>query len=144
MIVDFCSQESASLNHSSSKKKKKKNDQVEVTTRFLSGKVLMFAKLSLMSFIYKMLETFCFPDEKVRKIFDKYLIEKVYIYHVLTDTDSTCLQFLFISDPISDICEKKYRDIIFKAVAEKFTIDLIHRTNIGKNLVREKKMSRLF
>ena len=38
-----------------------------------------------------MLETFRFPDEKVQKIFDKYLIAKFYIYHVLTDTDSTCL-----------------------------------------------------
>ena len=63
-----------------------------------------------------MLETFCFPDEKVQKIFDKCLMEKVYIYHVLTDTDSTCLQFLFISDPKSDTCLKKYRDIIFEAI----------------------------
>ena len=45
-----------------------------------------------------MLETFRFPDEKVQKIFDKYLIAKFYIYHVLTDTDSTCLQFVFKSD----------------------------------------------
>ena len=63
----------------------------------------MFAKLSLMSFVYEMLETFYFPDEKVRKIYDEYLIEKVYMYHILTDTDSTSLQFLFISDSISDI-----------------------------------------
>ena len=76
----------------------------------------MIAKLSLMSLIYEMLEKFSFPDEKVQKIFVKYLIEKVYIYHVLTDTDSTCLQFLFISDPKSDICERKYRDIIFQVM----------------------------
>ena len=69
-----------------------------------------------MSFIYEMLETFCFPDEKVQKIFDKYLIEKVYIYHVLTDTDSTCLQFLFISNPKGGICMKKYWDIIFEVI----------------------------
>ena len=78
--------------------------------------MLMFAKLSLMSFIYEMLETFCFPDEKVQKIFDKHLIEKFYINHILTDTDSTCPQFLFVSDPKNDICEKKYRDIIFEAI----------------------------
>ena len=47
---------------------------------------------------------------------DKYLIEKVHIYYVLTDTDSTCLQFLFISNSESEICEKKYRDIIFKVI----------------------------
>ena len=49
----------------------------------------MFSKLSLMSFIYVVAEAFSFPNEKVKKIYDKYLIEKVYIYHMLTDTDST-------------------------------------------------------
>ena len=78
--------------------------------------MLMFAKLSLMSFIYEMLETFCFPDKKVQEIYDKYLIEKVHIYHVWTDIDSTCLKLLFISDPKSDICEQKYKDIIFEVV----------------------------
>ena len=47
---------------------------------------------------------------------EKYLIEKVHIYHVLTDTDSTCLQFLFISSSESNIFEKKYRDIIFEVI----------------------------
>ena len=74
----------------------------------------MFAKL--MSFIYDMLEAFCFPDEKVQKILQKYMIEKVYIYHVLTDTDSTCLKFLFVCNPKSNICIKKYRGIIFEII----------------------------
>ena len=82
----------------------------------MSGKILMFAKLSLMSFIYEMIETFCFPDKKVQQIYDKYLIEKVHTYHVLTDTDSTCLQFLFISSFESNIYEKKYRNIIFEVM----------------------------
>ena len=99
------------LNHLRSK-----NDQVKVTTSFLSGKILIFAKLSSMSFIYEMLETFSFTDEKVQKMYDKYLIEKVHIYYVLTETDSTCLQFLFISNSESEICEKKYRDIIFEVI----------------------------
>ena len=102
MIVDCCAEESASIKSFAIKK----NDQIKVTTRFLLGKMLMFAKLSLMSFIYEMLETFCFADEKLQKYFDKYLIEKVHIYHVFTDTDSTCLQFLFIIDPKSEICKK--------------------------------------
>ena len=72
----------------------------------------MFLKLSLMSFIYEMLETFYFPDEKVKEIYSKYLIEKVYMYHVLTDTDSICLQFFFISNLKRDKCEQKYREII--------------------------------
>ena len=78
--------------------------------------MLMFAKLSLMSFIYEILETFCFPNKKIQEIYDKYFIEKVHIYHILTDTDSTCLQFLFISNPKSNICQQKYREIIFKVI----------------------------
>ena len=63
------------------------------TTRFLLGKMLMSAKLSLMSFIYNILETFCFPDKKVKKIYEKHQIEDVYIYHILTDTDSSSIKF---------------------------------------------------
>ena len=69
-----------------------------------------------MSFIYEMLETFCFRDEKVKQICKKYLIEKVYMYHVLTDTNSTCLQSLFLSHPKSEVCKQKYREIIFEVI----------------------------
>ena len=65
MTVDFCAEESASIKSFAIKK----NDQIKVTTRFLSRKMLMFAKLSLMSFIYEMLETFCFPDKKIQENF---------------------------------------------------------------------------
>ena len=78
--------------------------------------MLMFAKLSLMSFIYEVLKTFCFPDEEVQAIFKKYDIEIVNIYHILTDTDSTSLKFLFISDPNSETSESKFREIIFEVV----------------------------
>ena len=77
-----------------------KNDNVKLTTRFLSGKMLMFARLSLMGFIYQLVETFYFPEEIVKEFYQKYLIEKVYIYHVLTDTESTCLEFAFVSSVI--------------------------------------------
>ena len=59
-----------------------------------------------MSFIYELIKTFYFPKEITKKIYDGYLIEKVYIYHVLTDTDSTCLKCLFVSNSKSDIFEK--------------------------------------
>ena len=38
------------------------------------------------------------------------------MYHILTDTDSTCLQFLFVSDPSSNIVDAKYREIIFEVI----------------------------
>ena len=94
----------------------KKDNNVKLTTRFLSRKTLMFAKLSSISFIYKLVETFLFSHDIVKKIYQKYLIEKVYIYHVLTDTDSTCLKFVFVSSTDSDIPDKKFRDIIFEII----------------------------
>lgn len=72
MTVDFCAEETATIKSFAMKEKQ----EVQVTTTFLSGKMLMFAKPSLMSFINDMLETFCFPDEIVKKIYDK----KVYVY----------------------------------------------------------------
>ena len=107
MLVDFWAEESASIKSFTIKK----INQIEITTSVLSRKML-----SLMGFIYELVETFSFPNEKVKIIYDKYLIETVYIYHVLTDTDNTWLQFMFISNPKSDICEKKSRDIIFEVI----------------------------
>ena len=46
----------------------------------------------------------------------KYQIEKVEIYHILTNTDSTSLKFIFVSGPESNIPESKYRKIIFEVV----------------------------
>ena len=61
----------------------------------MSGKLLMFAKLLLKSFIYSLVELLSFPEEYpiVAKIYDKYEIEQVLCYQVLTDKDSTSLQF---------------------------------------------------
>ena len=46
----------------------KMRSNIMVSTRFLSGKMLMFTKLLLKCFIYDLVETFCFPDEKVKKL----------------------------------------------------------------------------
>ena len=65
----------------------------------------MFAKLSQMSFIYGRWKSVYFSDESVKKIYQKYLIKKVYV-------GSTCLKFVFVSSTNSDIPDKKYRDNI--------------------------------
>ena len=91
-------------------------------------KLLIFTKLLLKSFIYELAETFCFPKGNILKIYNKYNIEKVHIYHILTDTDSTLLKFVFVSYPNSDIPESKYRHILFKT----YTNDLILLTLFGK------------
>ena len=82
----------------------------------MSGKLLMFAKHSSKTFFYEIIQTFCFPNEKTKQIFKKYQIEKVEIYHILTDTDSTSLKFVFISGPEIEIPESKCREIIFETV----------------------------
>ena len=82
----------------------------------MPGKLLMFAKLSLKSSIYDLTETFCFPQKQTADLYEKYSVEKVEISYILTDTDSTALKFIFISDPNSDLPEDKFRDTIFKVI----------------------------
>ena len=55
----------------------KGDTNIEVSSCFIKGKMLMFAKLSLKSFVYDMIDVFCFPDEETRRIYDYYQIEKL-------------------------------------------------------------------
>ena len=112
MVVDFNDRESASIKSFAVKKK----NEIKVTTRFMSGKLLMFAKLSLKSFIYSLAEIFCFPPAEVKEIYKKYQIESIQMYHTLTDTDTTSLQFIIVSDPNSSVPEPKIRDVIFEII----------------------------
>ena len=60
------------------------------------------------------------------------MIENVVINHILTDTDSTALQFIFISDPNSDFPEDNFRDVIFEIIiATKIYKNLTLFTNFG-------------
>ena len=68
MIVDLNDRESASIKSFTVKKK----NEIKVTSRFMSGKLLVFAKLSLKSFIYSLCESLHFPGPKVKEIFEKY------------------------------------------------------------------------
>ena len=53
--------------------------------------MLMFSKISLKSFVYDIIDVFCFPDNAVSEIYEKNEIVKVFIYLILTDTDSCSL-----------------------------------------------------
>ena len=66
---------------------------VDVSTRFCKEKMLMLPKMSLKSFVYNIIDIFCFPDYKVKGIFDENDIERCFLYLNLTDSGS-CL-FLF-------------------------------------------------
>ena len=74
----------------------KSDTNIDVTSRFIKGKMLMFANLSIKSFVYDMIDVFCFPNDEIQQIFDYYQIEKCFLYQNLTDTDSTSLFFNFI------------------------------------------------
>ena len=92
----------------------KEHNKIGLSTRFSTGKLLMFSKLSLMSFIYKLSELFMFPSAKTKAIYDMYSID--FVYQSLTDTDSTLLQFVFFSKDESKVPEKMFRNIIFLVI----------------------------
>ena len=78
--------------------------------------MLMFSKISLKTFVYDLIDIFCFPDEEVEEIYVKNDILKCFIYLILTDTDSCSIQFLFINDLKSQISEDKARNVIFDII----------------------------
>ena len=58
------------------------NPNVRITTLLMKGKMLMFTKASIISFVYDMIDVFCFPEDnsKVQTIYDKHKIEKCFLY----------------------------------------------------------------
>ena len=93
-LIDFDKEYSSSIKSTAIEKSTK----VNLTTRFLNGKMLMFSKLSIKSFVYDLIDVFMFPNQDDQKIYQKYKINKCYLYQNLTDTDSTSLFFIFICD----------------------------------------------
>ena len=76
----------------------------------------MFAKISLISFIYDLIQTFCFPNKKAKEIYERYFIEYVCCYHILTDTSSTSIFFVFNCDSKSSIEDEKCRNCLFEII----------------------------
>ena len=101
----------------------KKNNQVKLTTRFLSGKMLMFSKVSIKSFVYDLIDIFMFPNQEIQEIYQKYQVEKCYLYQNLTDTDSTSIFFVFICDLNCSVSEEKARNIIFEVLLKSKVFD---------------------
>ena len=91
----------------------------------MSREMVMFAKLSLMSFINELIETFYFPNETVKKnlwqIFDR--------KGIWTDAESSCLKFIFVSDPKRDVCEQKFRDIRFEVMIAKKSYNRVNSSH---------------
>ena len=94
----------------------KLNDSVKPFTRFSTGKMLMLAKLSLESFIYDLCETFIFANQKTKAIYQKYEMDYIYAYQILTDTDSTSLQFIIFRKEENKILNCMFREMLFKVI----------------------------
>ena len=87
---------------------------VDVSTRFCKGKMLMFAKMSLQLFVYDIIDVFCFPDDKIKGIFNKNDNEKCFLHLNLTDIDSCSMFFIFICKLECCIPESDIRNVLFK------------------------------
>ena len=94
----------------------KGSNNIKVSSRFIKGKMLMFAKLSIKSFVYDMIDVFCFPNDEIKTIYRKYQIEKCLLYQNLTDTDSTSLFFVFICDFECSKLTTSGRNIMFTTI----------------------------
>ena len=87
---------------------------VDVSTRFCKGKMLMFAKMSLKLFAYDIIDVFCFPDDKVKGIFNKNDIDKCFLHLNLTDIDSCSMSFIIICKLECCIPESDFRNVLFE------------------------------
>ena len=65
---------------------------VKVSTKFLSAKLLINAKIFLASFVYDHIDTFCTPSDETKKIYNQNKIIKVIPYLLMIDTNVMMLQ----------------------------------------------------
>ena len=122
----------------------KQNQNIKPTTRFLSGKMLMFPKVSIKSFVCDIIDVFMFPNETTKSIYEKCNIEKCYVYQCLTDTDSTSINFIFICDFGCIVDEKNARKINFEVM---ITSKILKRLDLSDEFwaqfdVQDKKLKK--
>ena len=118
-MIDFDEEYSSSIRSIAIEKSSK----INLTTRFLNGKMLMFSKVSIKSFVYDLIDVFMFPDQEIREIYQKYQVDKCYLYQNLTDTDSTSMFFLFVCNLNCSVSEDKARNIIFEVMLKSKIFD---------------------
>ena len=102
-LIDFDEEYSCSIRSIAIEKSSK----INLTTRFLNGKMLLFSKVSIKSFVYDLIDVFMFPNPEIQEIYKNYKVNCCYLYQNLTDTDSTSMFFVFICDLNSCIREDK-------------------------------------
>ena len=107
----------------------KKSIKANLTTRYLNGKMLMFSKISLKSFVYNLIHVFMFPNNVTKKIYDQHKVQKCYLYQNLMDTDSTSLFFVFICELGCPVDERESRQIIFEVMIKSELFNRLELSN---------------
>ena len=92
-FIDFDEDCSSSIK-SLAVKKDTKTTRFNLTTRFLNGKMLMFSKTSIQSFVYDFIDIFMFPTDDVKETYCKNKIQKFFLYQNFTEPTAH-LFFLF-------------------------------------------------
>ena len=82
----------------------KESVKLNVSRRYLNGKMLMFSEISLKSFVYNLIDVFMFPNDVAKKIYDQYKIQKCYLY------------VAFIFELGCAVDKRKSRQIIFEVM----------------------------
>ena len=96
----------------------KGNTKIDVTSTFIKRNMLMFSKVLIRSFVYDLIDVFCFPDETVNETYCKNSIIKCHFYLNLTNTDSCSIFFNFICKKECDIAESESRNLIFEILKQ--------------------------
>ena len=78
----------------------------------------MLNAISFASFIYDCIDTFCFRNEDTSEIYARHKIIKVLPYPLMTDTDSTSLDFVVITEDTCACGERQMRDILIQIFLE--------------------------
>ena len=118
-LIDFDDQYSASIKSISIQKETK----IHLTTRFLNGKMLLFSKVSIKSFVYDLIDVFMFLTDEIKIIYQKYKVNHCYLDQNLTDTDSTSIFFVFICDLKCNVRHDEARSIIFEVMLKNKVFD---------------------
>ena len=93
-LIDFDEEYSSSIKSLAVKE----SNKVNLTTRYLNGKMLMFSQLSIKSFVYELIYVFMFPNEEIIKMYAEFKVDRCYLYQILTDIGSTSIVFFFRCD----------------------------------------------
>ena len=82
-----------------------------------------------MSFIYDMLETFCFPNDKTKIIYNSYGREKNDIVSCLIGTYNTALCFIILCSEKNSIPDGRSCNIIFEVIVQNDIIKCFDSSN---------------